>query len=58
MGAIPWIFTMVILVAIVIFWPGSVTYWIETSTSNEPVKLDLPMPDIPPPLDFSEPPKR
>src|SRR5215831_14878922 len=58
MGAIPWIATMVILVAIVIFWPGSVTYWIEPSTSGEPVKLDLPIPEAPPPLDLSEPPKR
>jgi tripartite ATP-independent transporter DctM subunit len=58
MGAIPWIVTMVILVAIVIFWPGSVTYWIESSTSGGPVQLDLPMPDAPPPLDLSEPPKR
>jgi tripartite ATP-independent transporter DctM subunit len=58
MGAIPWIATMVILVAIVIFWPGSVTYWIESSTSGGPVQLDLPMPDAPPPLDLSEPPKR
>jgi tripartite ATP-independent transporter DctM subunit len=58
MGAIPWIFTMVILVAIVIFWPGSVTYWIESSTSGGPVQLDLPMPEAPPPLDLSEPPKR
>ena len=30
-GAIPWIGTMVILVAIVIFWPQSVTYWIDKS---------------------------
>jgi tripartite ATP-independent transporter DctM subunit len=58
MGAIPWIVTMVILVAIVIFWPGSVTYWIESSTSGGPVQLDLPMPEAPPPLDLSEPPKR
>jgi tripartite ATP-independent transporter DctM subunit len=58
MGAIPWIVTMVILVAIVIFWPGSVTYWIESTTSQAPVNLDLPMPDLPPPLDLSEPPKR
>jgi tripartite ATP-independent transporter DctM subunit len=57
MGAIPWIFTMVILVAIVIFWPASVTYWIEPSTSGGPVQLDLPMPEAPPPLDLSEPPK-
>jgi tripartite ATP-independent transporter DctM subunit len=58
MGAIPWIVTMVILVAIVIFWPGSVTYWIESGSSQAPVNLDLPMPELPPPLDLSEPPKR
>jgi len=58
MGAIPWIATMVILVAIVIFWPGSVTYWIESNTAEVPVKLELPMPEAPPPLDLSEPPKR
>jgi tripartite ATP-independent transporter DctM subunit len=58
MGAIPWIGSMVILVGIVIFWPGSVTYWIESGTTEGPVKLELPMPDAPPPLDLSEPPKR
>jgi tripartite ATP-independent transporter DctM subunit len=58
MGAIPWIGTMVILVAIVIFWPGSVTYWIESGNTEGPVKLELPMPEAPPPLDLSEPPKR
>jgi tripartite ATP-independent transporter DctM subunit len=58
-GAIPWIGTMVILVAIVIFWPGSVTYWIEGDAGVAPPStLELPMPDTPPPLDFSEPPKR
>ena len=30
-GAIPWIGPMVILVVILIFWPGSVTYWLERS---------------------------
>jgi tripartite ATP-independent transporter DctM subunit len=58
MGAIPWIGSMVILVGIVIFWPGSVTYWIESATTEGPVKLELPMPEAPPPLDLSEPPKR
>jgi tripartite ATP-independent transporter DctM subunit len=57
-GAIPWIGTMVILVAIVIFWPGSVTYWIDQGTAEGPSQLELPMPDAPPPLDLSEPPKR
>jgi tripartite ATP-independent transporter DctM subunit len=56
-GAIPWIGTMVILVAIVIFWPGSVTYWIEGDTVAAPTQLELPMPEAPPPLDLSEPPK-
>ena len=49
-GAIPWIGTMVILVAIVIFWPASVTYWIERSTNIDPskVKIEIQMPDMPP----------
>src|ERR1700675_3234691 len=29
LGAIPWVVLQVILVAIVILWPGSVTYWID-----------------------------
>ena len=48
-GAIPWIGTMVILVAIVIFWPASVTYWIDKSTNIDPskVKIEIQMPDMP-----------
>jgi tripartite ATP-independent transporter DctM subunit len=59
-GAIPWIGTMVILVAIVIFWPASVTYWIERGTQVDPskIRIDLPPPDVPPPIDFGAPPKR
>ena len=46
-GAIPWIGTMVILVAIVIFWPASVTYWIDKSTNIDPskVKIEIQMPE-------------
>jgi tripartite ATP-independent transporter DctM subunit len=53
-GAIPWIGTMVILVAIVIFWPASVTYWIDKPVAFDPskVKIELEMPEAPPPLDF------
>jgi tripartite ATP-independent transporter DctM subunit len=49
-GAIPWIGTMVILVAIVIFWPTSVTYWIDRSTKIDPskVKIEIQMPEMPP----------
>jgi tripartite ATP-independent transporter DctM subunit len=52
-GAIPWIGTMVVLVAIVIFWPQSVTYWIDKPVAYDPskVKIEIDMPE-PPPLDF------
>jgi tripartite ATP-independent transporter DctM subunit len=55
-GAIPWIGTMVILVAIVIIWPASVTYWIDKGTMGDPskVRIDIPQIDLPP-LDFSQP---
>jgi tripartite ATP-independent transporter DctM subunit len=53
-GAVPWVFLQVILVAILIFWPGSVTYWIEKSTSIDPskVNIEIQLPDMPPPLDL------
>jgi tripartite ATP-independent transporter DctM subunit len=59
-GAIPWIGTMVILVAIVIFWPASVTYWIDKGTGVDPskVKIEIEMPDMPAPLDFGPPPAK
>jgi len=55
-GAIPWIGTMVILVGILIFWPGSVTYWIDKSTKVDPskVKIEIQMPEMPP-LNFDSP---
>src|SRR6478735_8240121 len=57
MGAIPWIGTMVILVGVVIFWPQSVTYFIDKSTTIDPskVKIDIQLPDIAPPLNFDMP---
>jgi tripartite ATP-independent transporter DctM subunit len=59
-GAIPWVILQVILVVIVIFWPGSVTYWLGRGTGIDPSKIniEIPQPDAPPPLDFGEPPKR
>jgi TRAP-type mannitol/chloroaromatic compound transport system permease large subunit len=58
-GAIPWVVLQVILVVIVIFWPESVTYWIDRGTAIDPskVKIEIPQIELPPPLDFSEPPK-
>jgi tripartite ATP-independent transporter DctM subunit len=53
-GAIPWVFLQLILVAIVIFWPESVTYWIDKGTGIDPskVNIEIQMPDTPPPLDL------
>src|SRR5215475_13075080 len=57
-GAIPWVFLQVILVVIVIFWPGSVTYWIDSGKKIDPstIKIEIEQPDLPP-IDFSTPPK-
>jgi tripartite ATP-independent transporter DctM subunit len=59
-GAIPWVVLQVILVVIVIFWPGSVTYWLSRGTGIDPSKIniEIPMPEAPPPLDFGPPPSR
>jgi tripartite ATP-independent transporter DctM subunit len=58
-GAIPWVVLQVILVAIVIFWPGSVTYWLGRGTGIDPSKINIEIqqPDMPLPLDLGEPPK-
>jgi tripartite ATP-independent transporter DctM subunit len=53
-GAIPWVFLQVILVAIVIFWPESVTYWIDKAAVQDPskIQIEIQLPDAPPPLDM------
>jgi tripartite ATP-independent transporter DctM subunit len=58
-GAIPWVVLQVILVVIVIFWPGSVTYWLSRATGVDPskVNIEIQQPDLPPPLDFGDPAK-
>ena len=40
-----------------IFWPGSVTYWIDKGTGVDPskVNIEIPLPQMPPPLDFPAP---
>ncbi len=50
-GAVPWVMLQVILVAILIFWPKSVTYWIARPPVADParIKLEIPLPDLPPP---------
>ena len=57
-GAIPWVVLQVILVVIVIYWPGSVTYWIDRGPGLNPKTINIEVPlEEPPPLDFSQPPK-
>ena len=49
-GAVPWLFLQLLLVAIVIAWPESVTYWLDRGTGVDPatVRIDAPPP---PPAD-------
>ena len=55
-GAIPWIGTMIILVAIVIIWPASVTFWLDKGPKMDPskVKIEIQMPEMAP-LNFDPP---
>jgi tripartite ATP-independent transporter DctM subunit len=48
-GAIPWLGLQLILVAVVIFWPASVTYWIKRGPVVDPasVTIELPPPQVP-----------
>ena len=49
----------VILVVIVIFWPGSATYWLSRGPGIDPskVNIEIQQPDMPLLLDFGDPPK-
>jgi tripartite ATP-independent transporter DctM subunit len=39
-GAVPWVGMQIILVIIVIFWPGSVTYWLGGQTTEDPAAIE------------------
>src|SRR5215213_10829551 len=56
-GAIPWVALQVILVAILIFWPQSVTYWIDRTPKIDPSKFNFEqsLPDLPPALELEAP---
>src|SRR3984893_4063162 len=53
-GALPWVGMQLILVVIVIFWPNSVSYWVDTGPKINPdsVHIEVPLPEPPPPLNF------
>ncbi|RVT96607.1 TRAP transporter large permease subunit [Rhodovarius crocodyli] len=48
-GAVPWLFLQLALVAIVIVWPESVTYFIDHGPQVDPstVTIDVPLPEAP-----------
>jgi tripartite ATP-independent transporter DctM subunit len=49
LGAIPWLFLQMLLVAIVIFWPGSVTYWLDKTPKVDPSTIEIRIPSFGPP---------
>jgi tripartite ATP-independent transporter DctM subunit len=53
-GAVPWLFLQVILVAILIIWPQSVTYWLSKPPviDSNAIKLHIKIPDVLPPLNL------
>ncbi len=62
-GAIPWVFLQVILVAILIYFPKSVTFLLDAPKIMDPSKVEeqmrnLPQFQMPPPIDFGPPPQR
>jgi tripartite ATP-independent transporter DctM subunit len=58
-GAVPFVFIQCIAVALVIAFPALVMHYKGTGTLIDPskIQIDIPPPDMPPPLDLSEPPK-
>ncbi|MFM2278825.1 MAG: hypothetical protein RLZZ444_1056 [Pseudomonadota bacterium] len=46
LGALPWVGLQLIVVAVVVFWPESVTYWLDNGPKVDPnsieIKIDLP----------------
>jgi TRAP-type mannitol/chloroaromatic compound transport system permease large subunit len=46
-GAIPWVMMQLILVVIVILWPGSVTYWLEPRRIEDPAAIEQKLQDLP-----------
>ena len=45
-GAIPWVVLQLMLVAIVIYWPQSVTYWLDSGPKVDPSKIEIRIPSF------------
>jgi tripartite ATP-independent transporter DctM subunit len=45
-GAIPWVLLQVILVVVVIFWPGSVTFWLDKGPAVDLNSIQIDAPQI------------
>ena len=64
-GAVPWVAMQLILVVIVIFWPGSVTYWLGAQRMDDPATIERNLQNLqipgagglesPPPFDLPPP---
>jgi TRAP-type mannitol/chloroaromatic compound transport system permease large subunit len=58
-GAVPFVLIQCIMVALVIAFPGMVMHYKGTGPEVDPskVKIEIQQPELPPPIDFSQPPK-
>lgn len=55
LGAIPWLVLQLILVAVVIFWPESVTFFLDRGTGVDPASVTIEVPPPPPADDDAVP---
>jgi TRAP-type mannitol/chloroaromatic compound transport system permease large subunit len=58
-GAMPWVVLQLLLVAIVIYWPQSVTYWIDSGPKVDPNSIEIRIPsfDAPASSSYGAPPE-
>ncbi|MFL6798368.1 MAG: TRAP transporter large permease subunit [Xanthobacteraceae bacterium] len=58
-GAVPFVLIQCVAVALVVAFPRLVMHYKGTGPAVDPskIQIDIPQPDLPPPLDFGEPPK-
>ena len=59
-GAVPFVLIQCIMVGLVIAFPKMVTHYKSAASGVDPskVKIEIEQPDLPPPLDLSEPTKK